>query len=341
MLSLVVAITLLAPPQKLTEARQLADEFKFDKALKAVDAALLLPELDRETLLALYELGGVVAANLDKPAKARDYFTLLLTVAPEHQLSKNLPPRTRTPYFEARSKVTSLGSLALSAGPATRVDGRVQTLTFTAHDSPVLAARAVRVRLELDGAAPITQTVKLDASKRAVIAAVGLRVKWVAELLGDRNAVLEVVSRDEQPAPPPKLVADLPPPPLPPAQVTAVTATTPGWLKPTGLVVGGLGVAALGVGAAFGVLSSNARSTIANAAKNDQGLVVGLSQASAASLGVTAVTDATIANGLLIGGAALTATGLVMTIVASVQGSAPPPVSMLIGPSGVAVAGRF
>jgi hypothetical protein len=152
--------------------------------------------------------------------------------------------------------------------------------------------------------------------------------------------VLELLSRDEVPPPPPKLVVDTPPPP-PPLSVVAVEAPPAGWLKPAGFVVGGVGLAALGAGAYFGVTSSGARSAVINAQKNASGLVVGLSQASAAALDATAVRDATIANGLFIGGGALTAAGVVMVIVASVQGRAPPPVSVLVSPTGVAVAGRF
>jgi hypothetical protein len=325
-----------AAPSTLAEARALADEFQYEKALKAVDAALLQADLDRDSLIALYELAGIAWATLDKPNKARDAFMLLLTVAPEHQLSKNLPPRTRTPYFEAKGNVAKLGSLALTAEPVVREGGRVGQLTVTAKDNSLISAKAVRFTLKVDDQDPRVQVVKLDDAHQAAVLANGTTVKWSAELLGERNAVLVKLSREELP---PALVTPPPPPPVTPL-VAASSPPSAGWARPTGFVVGALGLAGLAAGGVFGYLSADARSKVATAQKDVSGVVVGLTQRDAAALDATARTDAVIANAAFIGGGVLAAAGVVFLIVGS-QAEAPPPVALVVSPVGVSVSGRF
>jgi hypothetical protein len=325
----------VAPLSSLAEARALADEFQYEKALKAIDSALLQADLDRESLIALYELAGIAWATLDKPNKARDAFTLLLLVAPEHQLSKNLPPRTRTPYFEAKSNAAKLGALALTAEPVVREGGHIGQLTVTAKDNSLIAAKAVRFTLKVDDLEPRVQVVKLDANKQAAVLANGTVVSWTAELLGERNAVLVKLSREERP-----LAAVVSPPPPPPQMVVAAAPSSGGWARPTGFVVGALGLAGLAAGGVFGYLSADARGKVANAQKDASGVVVELTQREAAALDATARTDAVIANAAFIGGGVLAAAGVVFLIVGS-QADAPPPVAFSVSPAGISVSGRF
>lgn len=325
-------LTMASVSPKLQEARTLADEFQYDKAIKAIEAGLQLPDLDRESLVGFYELAGISWATLDKPAKAREAFELLLSVAPEHQLSKNFPPRIRTPYFEARGGLAKLGPVTLTAEPAQKANGKVTGLVLVAHDNELVRARAVRFTLKVDDRDD-SQLVTLDEAHKAHLPVDGRSVKWTAELLGERNAVLEVLSGLDEVKP-----VDLPPPPPPPV-VTATPTSNVGALRTGGFVAGGVGLAALIAGSIFGWSSSDARSRITNAARDSSGVVTGLTQRDAAALEASAKTNAVVANTLFIAGGVLAATGVVLVIVGAPGPNAP--VALGVSPGGVSVSGRF
>lgn len=328
-----LALALAAgPPARLAEARQLADEFQYDKALKVAEAALKEPDLDREAVAALYELVGVAAATLDRGPKAREAFLLLLLVAPEHQLSLDHPPRVRTPYFEARSQAARLGPLTLTATPPRRVQGRIRELEVVVRDAVPLPARAVRFTVREDDRPERVATMPVPPGKRLTLAVSGVAVRWTAELLGERGAVLRTLHREElPPAPPPVALA---PPPLPAPEPPPPPAGL--WLRPLGYGVGAVGLAALGGGAALGVLSSDARAKVANATRSG-GVVTGMSQRDAAALDAAARTEAFWANAGFIGGGVLAAAGAAFVAF----GPSPPKVALLPAPGGLMVAGSF
>jgi hypothetical protein len=342
---LLASALMATPASRLVEARQLADEFQYDKALKLAEATLLQPDLSHETLVGLYELVGTAAATLDRAAKARDAFQLLLLVEPQHQLSKDLPPRVRTPYFEARAQAARLGPLSLKPEPVVRVDGLVKSVAVTVRDLPALPARAVRFRLAVDDAPERVETVPLPPSRRVQVAVVGKAVRWTAELLGERGAVLLQVSREELPPPPPVVVAPPPPPPPPPPVVPPPPAK-PAWLLPLGIVVGSVGVAALGAGGGFGYFSRSARDKLSNATRDGQGVIVGLTQRDAAALDAQARSFALVADVLFIGGGALAVAGVPLIIVGALPGTpdaraGAPSLTLLLGPTGFGLAGQF
>lgn len=78
--------------QRLGEARKLVDDLQYDKAVKVIEAALAQTGMERDTLIALYELAGISYATLDKAAKAKEAFQQLLSLAPDFQLSKDVRP---------------------------------------------------------------------------------------------------------------------------------------------------------------------------------------------------------------------------------------------------------
>ena len=335
-----LALGTSSPKEKLTEARDLAESFQFDKAIKAADAALILPDADHETLVALYELLGVAWATLDKPAKATTAFTLLLTIDPDHQLSKNLSPRTRTPFFEARSQVSRLGAAGVEADPVVREGGLVKSLGVTITDNTLLPARAVRFVLSADGAPPQTVVVKLEKTKHAVVPVSGSRVVWSAELLGDLNAVLRKLAREELPPPPP-VAEPPPPPPLVDSSAPPKPASGP-WLRPAGVVLSLLGGGAVIAGVVFGVQSTGARNTLANATKDSSGTITSLTQRQAQALDTTARTDATIANVLFISGGVVAATGVAFIIFGGRPDTDQSPLVRLApAPAGAVLSGTF
>jgi hypothetical protein len=338
---LVVSALLATPDSRLSEARLLADEFQYDKATRTAEAALQLSDITRETLVGLYEVLGTAHATLDRPGRARDAFVKLLVIAPEHHLSKNQPPRIRTPYFEARTEAARLGALAIVSEPATRVDRRVTELSVRVQDNPLFPARAVRFSVQEDGAPVRVERVPVTPAKTAALKVDGKAIKWSAELLGERGIVLEVLEREEQPLPELIAAVEAPPQPAPPPPTlpapTAEAAQPTAWVRPFGIVVGAVGLAALGTGAAFGFLSADARSKVDHAA-SDAGVVTGLTQKQAAALDHQARTDALVADILFVAGGVLVGTGLGLLVFGP---KAPPPVTFVVGPVGVGVFARF
>lgn len=324
---------------RLAEAHDLVDAFQFDKAIKVIETALQQPDLDHDSLVSLYELLAVSLATIEKPAKATAAFQLLLTIDPEHQLSKNLTPRARTPFFEARTQIARLGHASLTPDPIKRTDGLVTELGVTVTDNALLPARAVRFVVAIDGGVARTDVVKLEKGvKHATVAAKGSRVSWSAELLGDRTAVLQKMSRDE--LPPAPVVVDQPPaaPPLVKTPVAVAQKEGP-WLRPAGVVLTILGGGALITGAIFGAQSSSARTQLDNASRDASGTITGLNQRQASALDATARSTATIADVLFIAGGTVAATGLLFIIFGGRPDGSTPIVSL--SPLGVSFAGVF
>src|SRR5689334_13132933 len=101
---------------------------EYPSAIKALESALAAPGNDRATLLKIYELQGVCYATASQEAKALRAFQALLSLAPDHRLQGNFPPRVNTAYFEARSWVGQNGNLAAQALPAVVEPGKVKQL---------------------------------------------------------------------------------------------------------------------------------------------------------------------------------------------------------------------
>lgn len=338
---LLVSALAASADSRLSEARQLADEFQYDRAIKTAEAALQLRDISRETLIGLYELTGVAQATLQRPVRAREAFLKLLLIAPEHQLSRNLPPRTRTPYFEARTQAARLGAVALTADAPTYADGRVTELAVRFKDNAVFPARAVRFTVSEDGAAQRVEEVAVSgAARRVVLRADGRKLKWSAELLGERNVILQRIEREDESPPTPVAAREAPPLPLPSVSSEPVASPPPasGWMRPAGLSVGAVGLAALGTGVVFGYLSISARAKLDNPVTDTSGVVVGMTQRQAAALDQTARTDALVADVLFVVGGVLTATGVALFVLAP---RPPAAVSVVVGPASVGVVGRF
>jgi hypothetical protein len=99
-----------------------------------------------------------------------------------------------------------------------------------------------------------------------------------------------------------------------------------------GLAGAGVGVA---VGGAYaGLQAQQLRNTVANAERNAEGQVVGLTRAEALELEMRADRFATTANWLFAGAAALAGAGVTVFLLSSETVVAPTP-------GGVAVSGRF
>jgi hypothetical protein len=323
-----------ATPAKVVEARKLIDDLELEAALKALDAADRIEGNDRATVLEILTLQGIAFGTLGKDAKTRDSFRKLLILSPAATLPADLPPRVRTPFFEAKEWASSNGPLV--ATPAADVgEGLVRAVQVTVEKDVLRLARTVRFHLEAEGAA---QTVDAPLTAGKATVPVGKSaVSWWAELLSERKGVLVEVGSASAPRKDSAVAA-------PVAVAAAPVVETPsgpvpgGWRRPTGVVLLGAGVVAAGVGVVFGVQSSGSRSQVTNATRDELGRVTGLTQSQAAALETNARTQATVANVLFGVGGAFAAAGVVLVVLGP---ASEPVVSLSPAPGGVVVAGSF
>ncbi len=333
---------LAAPNAKLAEAKRLVDDLELEAAAKALDAAAAVAGNDRATMLDLYELQGVVHGTQGKTDKAREAFKALLVLDPEHKLSGNQPPRVRTPFYEAKDWAARNGPLALDAD-VQKTGAVVDAITLKVKGDGLRLAKAVAFHLDLSGK-PRFETARLDASGKATVKVGAAGVKWWAELLGEKDAVLvhlgtAAAPRDEAPkvavAPPVDPLKDVPPPPPPPPEVAQPAGGA--WMRPTGIGLLAAGGVALGVGALMGLQANDAHNKVKNAARDANNNIIGITQREAAQLDAAERSNATVANVLFGTAAALAGTGLAFVIL----GGPSDDVTLTPSPGGVVVSGRF
>jgi hypothetical protein len=264
------------PP--LEEARAHLDKLEYPEASRALELALEISDNDRETLLAIYELKGVIAGTLKQPQEASDAFRAMLSIDPSRKLQAKYPPRVTTPFFEAKSWVAEHGSISLTREPPLDRDGRIARIAVSLTD-PLHLATAVRFTW-LAGGKRHTDVVVVKGPG-AAIDVDGAQLQWTASLLALRDGVLKELGSDAQPleelaktrapvASTPEPVAQPPPPEPgqrqlfprsvestpPPLDVQAKPSSpsrTRFWI-PAAIVLGA-GIALGAAGVAFGVQS--------------------------------------------------------------------------------------
>lgn len=348
-------VAFAAPNARLAEAKRLIEDLELEKAAKALDGALLVEGNDREALLEIWELQGVVSATLGKTEKAREAFRALLVLDANHQLAGAQPPRVRTPFYEAKDWAAKNGPLAL-VGDA-QVSDTVQAVSVKVTGDALGMARVVAFHVDTDGRARL-EKVRLERGGAAAQVKVGApAVKWWAELLGEREAVLvrlgsEAQPREdkgradaaaaprEQPKEQPREQPREQPKEAPKEAVAAVQAqqvlVNP-WMRPTGYALLGAGAVAGGVGGFLGWQSADVRQKISTAARDPNGVVTGITQKQAADFDATARNSAVAANVLFVTAGVVAATGLVFAI----AGGTTEDVKVSPGAGGFVVSGRF
>jgi hypothetical protein len=331
---LLSATPALAGSPKLEEARKLIDDLEMESALKALDAADKTEGNDRATVLEIWLLQGIAFGTASKEAKTRDSFRKLLMLAPESTLPPDLPPRVKTPFFEAKE-------WAGTNGPTTAVatadfeGGLVKVVRVSMQKDVLRLGRTARFHLNTGAG---EQTVDVPIAQGKAEAAVGKpHLTWWAEVLSDRKAVLFQLGTAASPREDGEAVVasnDV-------SAVPSVEKQGPvsgGWRRPTGFVLLGAGAVAAGVGAILGAQSSAARNRITNAERDADGRVTSITQAEAGPLEASANTQATVANVLFGVGGALGAAGLVLVIIGP---SHEPAVALSPAPGGLVVHGQF
>lgn len=329
LLSKVVVSVMLAAAPSPVRARGLIDEFKFAQALKVIAEALTKPN-DRETLIKLYELEGIAAGASNQVAPARASFAKLLTLDPQREPPTELSPKLRTAFFAARTQARR-ETLSLTARPVKRNAAQIiEQLTVAYTSSSVLPASAVRFTTASDGGQERTTSVPVSGTSGERSVSLDARaLVWRVELVDEVGSVLASTAGEERA---PAVVAVPAAPPQAPLVVTAPPAPASSFrVRPAGVVLGAVGVVALGVGAAFGLATSSNRSRLLDPPLNPDGTVMGLTQVEAERLRTSLPTTATLATALLIGGAAATVGGVLLALIGVNDG----PASVMVSPWGV------
>ena len=324
---------------KVEEARKLIDDLELEAALKALDAADKLEGNDRATVLEILTLQGIAFGTLGKDAKTRDSFRKLLLLDPEAKLPGDLPPRVRTPFFEAKEWASTNGPVV--ATPSAELgEGLVRAVKVTMERDVLRLARTARFHLKIDGA---DQRVEVPFVSGKAVAPIQARVDaskssltWWAEILSERRGVLLEVGSAKAPRSESKGVSLTPAAAPPPTVVEGPVSG--GWRRPTGFVLVGAGAVAAGIGVALGLGAQDARSKMTGATRDDLGRITSLTQREAAALEAGAHTQAGVANVLFGVGGALAAAGVVLVVMGP---SSEPTVALSPTPGGVAVTGSF
>lgn len=319
-----------APNPKIAEARRLFEELELEKAAKALAAAEAQPDNDLEQVLEVLELQGLVFGTLGKDTKAFDAFRKLVLLKPDYALGGDQPPRVRTPFYEAREWVAQNKPLEVVPS-ATASTGGTELSVAVKKDTLRVVKRG---RFLVTGREPMEAAL----SEGALLAVVPeKRCEWRVELLGAKDAVLRRLGpfvHESQATAGPATAATSPPvsatePVTPPAKTSA--------LRPLGVVLGSVAVAAFGVGLGLGLGSSSDRARVTGASVTPTGLVDGVTQREAAALESRSTTMASTANVLFVSAGVLAASGLVFFLL----GAPAETVSLGVGPAGAVVRGVF
>ncbi|MBL9038134.1 MAG: hypothetical protein JNG84_06440 [Archangium sp.] len=320
---LLAASALAANNPDFDRAVKLIDELQYTEASKALDAALQRPGNDRQTVLRVYELQGVVAATLNQGPQAVQRFQMLLSLEPDFKLKGEHPPRVTTAFFEAKSAIGEKGVVQATALPASYAEGRVTKLSVQVTGDPQRLIQVVRfhVRAGAGSGVWLTREAAVNNGRAAVKPNTG-RVEWWAELLGEKGAVLITLADEAKPrsevAPEPvddgaqassggsglkeaELRLDDVPEQLPPGFGLKVGAYSM-WGVTVGLAV---------VGIVFGLDSTKDSNTLRDglASVDGMGRVNGITQVQAVELEKSAKQKATLANGMFIGAGAAAVIG--------------------------------
>lgn len=324
-----------AAPPSVQEAKRLIDDLELEAALKVLDAVEKTEGNDRATVLEIFTLQGVAWGTLGKDAKTRDSFRKLLVLSPNATLPKDLPPRVRTPYFEAKEWASSNGPL--TATPSAEVaEGKVLFVQIEVSKDVLRLARAVRFSLRAGTEVTTVEAPLVSGKAQAPVGKPG--ITWWADVLSERKGVLLQVGtakaarvEGEVAEAPPALVAA-------PPVVESPAAVNGAWRRPLGIGFLGAGAVAAGIGVVLGVQAEGARAQLTNAPRDDQGRVTGLTQRDAAALEATSRDQAMVANVLFGVGGACAAAGLVLVVLGP---SSEPALAFSPTAGGVSVSGSF
>ncbi len=106
-LGIAAAITIAARragADDLDDARKLAAELDYDRALVLVEHVLARGGNDPARVVELHVLAGELAAGLDRADAAEQQFAIALALRPELELPRDLSPKLTAPFAAARAR---------------------------------------------------------------------------------------------------------------------------------------------------------------------------------------------------------------------------------------------
>lgn len=330
----------------LQKAQTLLAQKKYDAALKSLDAAEKKGGLDREALLTLLESRGLALASLNKLDEAEKNFRSVLALDGRRDLSGKYQGKVNTVIAAAKDWYAKNGGIELGALEPGAENGRVKQISLFVKNDPLKLITHIRFYVRADGAAwkPLDTTVANDAAAVDVDAAT---IEWWAAALTEKQDQLMFLAsagrpvKQTAPAAAPVAVAKndapketvlTPEPKVTPAddvrESPATTAMSPVRGVGIGLLIAG--AVAGGVGTYFGISANTAATNIRTSLMNGGYDPNALYQQDQAR-----ITQAAVANALIIGAGALGITGIILIIVGK---------DVVVAPNangGATVSGRF
>ena len=114
---------------------------RYRDALAGVDAALALGKASPAQLAELYRMAGELAAGLDEPTRAEQWFARWLALVPDAQLPGDASPKVKAPLEAARAALGG-ARLAITVTPT----APAATVAVAVSGDPLRMVRSVRVR---------------------------------------------------------------------------------------------------------------------------------------------------------------------------------------------------
>lgn len=346
----VLSATALAQPQALVEtAEKQVKDLEYPAALKTLEAVRKAGNTDRATTVRFAELYAITLATLGQEAKALKAFQVLLALSPEFKLAGNYPPRVTTVFYEARGSSAVIDAKQV---PAVAKAGLLPELVVELSPDPLKLVKEVRFNVLVDGKVTVTDVAV--SGPRVVVPVNVQRLSWWVVVLGEQKMALKELSsaaspRIEAAAPlpvpasvlkTPEPVVSAPPPPPEEGPVIGEWAELPKPMPAKRIAAIGVlsgAAVALGIGIGFGVASNGTRAKVAAATTDSAGRITGLTQREALALDAQQRTEATVANVLIISGAALAAGGAALIIFSRDEVS----VALVPAGGGLSAVGRF
>ncbi|MBL8916107.1 MAG: hypothetical protein JNM17_35735 [Archangium sp.] len=325
----------------LEKAQKLLAAKKYAEALKAIDAASKKGNLERDSLLTLWESRGLAEASTGKLDKAEESFRSVLQLDPRRDLTGKYTGKVADVVARAKEWFKNNGGIEVGPLDPGAADGKVTQISLFVRNDPLKLISKAKFYVRVDGGPwkPVEAKVVNGAAATDINATT---VEWWAELTSEENNQLMFLGSAGKPvkqsAPAPVAVAKVEEKPvvkdepgkapggdavggnketpketakvtpkdedLSKPEVTKSASSGGSALRPVGYVLIGLGVAAVGVGAYFGITYNGMRESI----KAD--LMSGAASTSALyTRDQAAITNGAIANTLFISGGALVVTG--------------------------------
>jgi hypothetical protein len=302
-----IALTQTNPA--LDAAEKAVSDLRYPDARPLLARARQVQGLDRASLLEILWLQGLVSSSLGQADGARQAFRTLLSIEPEYTPKKEQPPKVMTPFYEARGWVATKKPLRMAPLTPTREAGRVKLIGFNVSADPLSLITGVRIHV---AGQPDTTTELVHGTATRDVD--GEEVSWWAELIGERDAQLQLLGTAEHPivdrgvelqpegahAQPPQIVIEQP------------RENPPRPLRTGAFVAVAIGGVSLVTGTVFAALAQSLTSQLKNVTRDNTGAVTGLTERQAFALDYQERTDAILGNTLLALGGVLVALAIAL-----------------------------